>query len=66
MWVWISLGFLIDVYEQGSGDNRWFRESCRKLFFDFYTQRSVENVANGFDAEKWADELITHIAANWS
>lgn len=46
------------VYSQDTQNNNWFDNSYRKLFFDFHTQQSVQDVARDFDAEKWADELV--------
>ena len=39
-------------------DDDWFTNSYRKLFFDFHTQRTAVDVAKGFDASGWADELV--------
>ncbi len=39
-------------------DDDWFTNSYRKLFFDFHTQRTAVDVAKGFDASRWADELV--------
>ena len=37
----------------------WYKESYRKLFFDFHTHSSAVEVAREFNAEKWAEELET-------
>ena len=43
---------------QNNSDDEWYKNSYRKLFFDFHTQRTTSDVAKGFDANKWADELV--------
>ena len=47
------------IYGQGNSnaDTEWYLNSYRKLFFDFHTQRSAVDVAKGFDAERWAEQL---------
>jgi len=52
------------VYSQDNPDDEWFKNSYRKLFFDFHTQQKAVDVAKDFDADKWADELVkTHVQA---
>ena len=52
------------VFSQHKPDEKWFYDSYRKLFFDFHTQRTAVDVAKGFDADKWADEMVkNHVQA---
>ena len=49
--------------EQASGliltdDDDWFTNSYQNLFFDFHTQLTAGDVAKGFDASGWDDELV--------
>lgn len=36
----------------------WYVKSFRKLFFDFHTPSTAVEVAEDFDAEAWADQLV--------
>ncbi|MFC2123591.1 beta-galactosidase trimerization domain-containing protein [Bacteroidota bacterium] len=45
-------------------DDQWFRNSYRKLFFDYHTFQAAKDVAIHFDAEKWAYQLEeSHVQA---
>ncbi len=58
-------GIFVFPYESmAQSEDDWFLNSYRKLFFDFHTHSAVVDVAEGFDADRWADELVkSHVQA---
>jgi len=40
-----------------SVNDEWYRNSYRKLFFDYHNYEAALNIASRFNAERWADQL---------
>ena len=47
----------ITVAQSVTANDDWYRNSYRKLFFDYHTYEAALNVASEFDAERWAEQL---------
>jgi len=55
-----SFPLLSPAVSQSQTKEEWFLNTYRKLFFDYHTQSTAVEVAKGFDADWWADELVNH------
>jgi hypothetical protein len=59
----LTTGHVLRAQSHEHADD-WYRQSYRKLFFDYHTYQAALNVASQFDADHWAAQLEkTHVQA---
>jgi hypothetical protein len=53
----LHVGGSLLIAQSNRVNDEWYRNSYRKLFFDYHNYEAVLNLASQFNAERWAEQL---------